>query len=193
MSKGGVKIMQEIIVPFYCKSKARNAGAYFDRESRKWFIPDDIPDENRLILQNLQYETEEIIEDEVPYILQEEEIEVPIILQSPSNTLIDWPNIIEKQDTLQIASYIRDYGMPESEEDRTRLLTILSLRRPKEYPISYDHLLNCSEGFAALYPQSRCMELIKSCITGTKPYTEEINHSNLSKEEKALLFFLLPM
>jgi hypothetical protein len=43
------------------------------------------------------------------------------------------------------------------------------------------------------YPQERVSDLLHRCITGAKPYRTEIAEARITPEEKALLYFVLPI
>lgn len=189
-----------IQVPFLCKAKAKELGVIFNREDRRWYIEES----------KYEYANHEL---QQYFLLKQSEIEsnshinnynnlektsYNSILQNTTNystifTEDDWEKVIEENDSVIIALSIHKVGLPESEEIRTKLLKILGRRGMSDYPITYDGMIRYSECFRELYPKERIKDLIKECIMGEKPYQEEIRLSNLSEEEKALLFFVLPI
>ena len=111
--------------------------------------------------------------------------------QSITNDIF-WDNYTA-DDSLQYLLSIKKQGMPSSAENRTSLLRAISNRTPGHYPITYEGMCQYSQEFAVLYSQERVLGLIRRCITGAKPFMEEIQSSDLSPEEKALLMFVLPL
>lgn len=100
---------------------------------------------------------------------------------------------LEKISNLKILQILQKIGLPKTEKERTELLIRLNHFCEGDYPITYEGVCMFSNEFHDAYPKSHVISLIQHVITGAKPYPMEINHSNLSEEEKALLFFVLPM
>ena len=193
---------RKIEVPFEKKAKARALGAVFNKDDRCWYIPDNADESTETALRNLATEEESLSETvcNTDISCNSTENVTNNILQSEETSghyseiaTEDWNNLITSRDTLKIALTIRDYGMPNNETQREELLKILSIRRPGDYPVSYDGMLECSENFASLYSIERTTTLIKDCIKGERSYMDEIRNSNLTGEEKALLMFVLPI
>lgn len=198
--------MENITIPFLKKKNALELGAVFNREDRKWYIPDGIPEETKEKLRNLSMEE--------PRSLSIEKTEEPVLESAVTDTdssghtymrnqyygtetktqtsqvLLD---LSEISCTLEAALFVCKNGLPEDASDRVKLLKILSNRSTTQYPITYDGMVICSEEFANMYPPELLSDLCKRCITGSRHYVEEINASDLSEEEKALLFFALPI
>jgi hypothetical protein len=97
------------------------------------------------------------------------------------------------QGTLKMALQVKEHGLPALSEERAKVLRILGNRSLDQYPITYDGMISCSDTFRAVYPEEKMIGLVRKVITGAKPYMEEIRQSDLSEEEKALLYFALPM
>lgn len=104
-----------------------------------------------------------------------------------------WTSVLEEKNTLKIALFVQKYGLPNLENDRITMLKILSKRLPGEYPITYDGMLEISEEFCQKYSEEYVQNLLSQCITGQRNYVDEVRDSLLSEEEKALLFFVLPI
>lgn len=187
--------MKEIIVPFQNKKVARTLGAVFNLKTRKWEIPDDMDPEVADFLCNL-CDIEEIVEEEIET-QQPDSIKSDMVLptnsihiNAPSN---DWSTILASDDTLIATMAVRDFGLPDTENERASLLKILGKRRDSDYVVSYDSLCGCSEVFASTYPISLVTKLVQENVTAQNRYVEEIRTSmRLSEEEKALLLFALP-
>lgn len=213
--------MERIAVPFLKKNIAVSLGAVFSREDRFWYIPEDISDEAAEKLRNLDKpeETpvtsmeEEFIEDTDTsghtYMLHqyyEESEQIPI--ESTVTIDGDFENnsthnengeffiksyINDHMTTLEAALYVYQHGMPSETEQRILLLKAMSQRALTQYPITYDGILQCCPDFAQRYPQEYLSDLCKRCITGARHFTEDIRISDLTEEEKALLYFALPL
>ena len=188
--------MKTIIVPFESKKIAHNLGAVFNQKLRIWEIPDDLDPDVAEFLSNLpEMETDDAGEDdnisEIENNISNDKNNITPI--TPIHQANDWSQILQSDDTLIAAMAVRDYGLPEKEEDRTLLLKILGKRRNGDYAISYDALCGCSEIFASTYPISLITKLIQENVTAQNRYAEEIHTSmRLTDEEKALLMFALP-
>lgn len=190
--------MKVITVPFQSKRIARTLGATFNQQSREWEIPDDMDPEIAEFLSNLidldendSFENDTIVENTV----ESAATEVPDKSKNlvPAKIENDWKQILETDDTLVAAMAIRDYGLPESEQDRATLLKLLGKRRNGDYVISYDSLCGCSDVFASTYPINLITKLVQENVTSQNRYADEIRSSmRLSDEEKALLMFVLP-
>lgn len=96
-------------------------------------------------------------------------------------------------DNLELVLGIKSHNMPEDAELRTKILTNFANDRDSQYKVEYEKLYNYSEDFRDRYPLDRVLHLIKTTITNMQNYIIDINHSNLSEEDKALLFFVIPM
>lgn len=101
--------------------------------------------------------------------------------------------VIDTTDNIVILQTIQTNGLPASSEERAALLRRLRVRGLGDYPITYEGVCIFSDEFLDAYPKERVITLIQRTITGKQPYQMEINHANISEEEKALLFFVLPM
>ena len=84
-------------------------------------------------------------------------------------------NIIDGNvDTLKLAYLIKKYGLPDDTELRTKILLNLNINNEDNYKIDYFKLCDC-------------------CDNMKSNYIEEINQADISNEDKALLFFVLPL
>lgn len=181
--------LEQISVPFPQKKRARENGAYFDKKSRKWFIPKKIDADKANILRNLCTTKEEarvveISEQDIP---KNENILM-------NNDAFNWEQIILSNISLEAALAIMKHGLPNDTETRARLLQVLGNRCPGQYDIEYDSMIKCSEIFANVYPTERIQSLVESVIGGDgRPFMEIINSANISNEEKALLLFVIPL
>lgn len=180
-----------IIVPFSLKSKAKELGALFDKTIRKWYIPEGISEENKELLLNLKDAETSLKELETLLTFKEEEPSSVITLSNEHKK--EWDDLLNKSIPIEIVMGISKFGIPGEEKQRIKMLKILSSRRPDQYPISYRLLSDSSKDFQEVYPTDKVLNLIYSCVTGKRNYAEEINHSALTEEEKALLFFVLPI
>lgn len=193
--------MERIVVPFEKKAKARELGIIFNKTDRNWYFPEGIEVDRKLAIENLLKEEPvfpESVETEICDIVnnktQEDLITPNEELLSLNQSMTEtWENLISSEEPLKIALAIKEIGMPADTQLRTRLLKILGLRRPGDYPITYDGMLICSESFASIYTEEYVSELIAKVITGAKSYTEEIKEADITEEEKALLLFILPL
>lgn len=100
---------------------------------------------------------------------------------------------IMKTDTLKLAYMIKVKGYPEENELRVAILNRFNTTDDKEYKIEYEKLCNISDSFYESYPMDKILYLIQENITNTNNYTVDIAKSNMSEEEKALLYFVLPL
>lgn len=96
-------------------------------------------------------------------------------------------------DNLELVLGIKKHGLPDDAELRTKILTNFTNDRDNQYKLDYEKLYNYSESFREYYPLDKVLYLIKKTITNMQNYIIDINHSNLSDEDKALLFFVIPM
>ena len=96
-------------------------------------------------------------------------------------------------DNLELVLGIKKHGLPDDAELRTKILTNFANDRDNQYKLDYEKLYNYSESFREYYPLDKVLYLIKKTITNMQNYIIDINHSNLSDEDKALLFFVIPM
>lgn len=193
--------MERIVVPFEKKAKARELGIIFNKTDRNWYLPEGIEVDRKLAIENLLKEESvfpESVENEICDLTnnktQEDLITPNEELLSLNQSMAEtWENLISSEEPLKIALAIKEIGMPADAQLRTRLLKILGLRRPGDYPITYDGMLICSESFASLYTEEYVSALVAKVITGAKSYTEEIKEADITEEEKALLLFILPL
>lgn len=96
-------------------------------------------------------------------------------------------------DNLELVLGIKKHGLPDDAELRIKILTNFANDRDNQYKLDYEKLYNYSESFREYYPLDKVLYLIKKTITNMQNYIIDINHSNLSDEDKALLFFVIPM
>lgn len=96
-------------------------------------------------------------------------------------------------DNLELVLGIKKHGLPDDAELRTKILTNFANDRDNQYKLDYEKLYNYSESFREYYPLDKVLYLINKTITNMQNYIIDINHSNLSDEDKALLFFVIPM
>ena len=99
--------------------------------------------------------------------------------------------ILDSRDSLKIAMTLRNHKVPAEENDRIRMLEILNLRTPGNYPFTYDGMINLSESFEKAYPPENIQALAMK-LTSPGNYLMRIRNSELSAEEKALMYFVLP-
>lgn len=195
--------MKEVItVPFSKKKEAVALGAEFDITDRQWYITDNTEFENHEALRHLaDVEVQEIAielpEEEQPIAAQrlEEFVstkeESPIETEETEETFFDWSAILDSRDSLKIAMTLRNHKVPAEENDRIRMLEILNLRTPGNYPFTYDGMINLSESFEKAYPPEKIQALAMQ-LTSPGNYLMRIRNSELSAEEKALMYFVLP-
>lgn len=100
---------------------------------------------------------------------------------------------MQETDNLELVLGIKKHGLPEDEALRTKILMAFANDRDNQYKLDYEKLYNYSESFREYYPLDKVLYLIKKTITNMQNYIIDINHSNLTDEEKALLFFVIPM
>ena len=188
-----------IVVPFHAKAKARELGAIFvkDADVRGWYIPENADDSLTTALRELEHypadEESELLGTLFESQSEEKETQSVHHFEEKHSTFDKWEELASSEDTLRIALAIREYGMPNEEQLRASILRILSLRRPGEYPVTYDGLAECSESFATLYSKERVLELIKRCSTNDGTIYENIRHADLTEEERSLMLLVLPI
>lgn len=170
-----------VCVPFSKKRLAREMGIRFDKTDRCWYAS---PEQKESFLSACE-------EKQIPEPVAPKETEIH--KEAVSAEEVRRSSLPIGESTLAIALNVYEHGMPTDEKERTRVLKRLGSRKPDEYPITYDGMMNCSEDFRRLYPASRVEELMQRCITGQAHYSEEIMRSDLTEEEKALLFLVLPI
>lgn len=193
--------MEQIRIPFHCKSLAHELGVQFDLQTRSWYIPDGTSDEIAQRMRDLEFMDENpensLVEDENLHTNEDtNSIDLcnNIDTQISHHSDISWGPILEKEDTLYTAMMIRDYGMPEDENTRTLILRLLGRRHPGDYPIKFDDLCVCSTDFSNRYPDQVIENLVMENITSSERYEEQIRDSQtMTDEEKALLLFVLPV
>lgn len=195
--------MKEVItVPFSKKKEAVVLGAEFDITDRQWYITDNTEFENHEALRHLaDVEVQEIAielpEEDQPLAAQRLEDfvstkeESPIETEETEETFFDWSAILDSRDSLKIAMTLRNHKVPAEENDRIRMLEILNLRTPGNYPFTYDGMINLSESFEKAYPPEKIQALAMK-LTSPGNYLMRIRNSELSAEEKALMYFVLP-
>lgn len=192
--------MREVItVPFSKKKEAVALGAEFDITDRQWYITDNTEFENHEALRHLaDVEVQEIAielpEEEQPLAGKESPIEGETETEETEEneeTFSDWPAILDSRDSLKIAMTLRNHKVPAEENDRIRMLEILNLRTPGNYPFTYDGMINLSESFEKAYPPEKIQALAMK-LTSPGNYLMRIRNSELSAEEKALMYFVLP-
>lgn len=189
--------MREVItVPFSKKKEAVALGAEFDITDRQWYITDNTEFENHEALRHLaDVEVQEIAielpEEEQPLAGEESPIEGETENQETEETFSDWSAILDSRDSLKIAMTLRNHKVPAEENDRIRMLEILNLRTPGNYPFTYDGMINLSESFEKAYPPEKIQTLAMK-LTSPGNYLMRIRNSELSAEEKALMYFVLP-
>lgn len=189
--------MKEVItVPFSKKKDAVELGAEFDITDRKWYITDNTKLENHETLRHLaDVEAQEIAielpEEDQPLTGKEVSIVGETETEENEETFSDWSAILNSRDSLKIAMTLRNHKVPAEENDRIRMLEILNLRTPGNYPFTYDGMINLSESFEKAYPPERIQALAMK-LTSPGNYLMRIRNSELSAEEKALMYFVLP-
>lgn len=187
--------MKEVItVPFSKKKEAVVLGAEFDITDRQWYITDNTEFENHEALRHLaDVEVQEIAielpEEDKP--LAGEEVPIEGETEENDETFSDWSAILDSRDSLKIAMTLRNHKVPAEESDRIRMLEILNLRTPGNYPFTYDGMINLSENFEKAYPLEKIQALAMK-LTSPGNYLMRIRNSELSAEEKALMYFVLP-
>lgn len=193
--------MEEIKVSFSQKAAAHQLGAFFDTaNTRKWYIPDDVADDVREALRNLK-NAPEIVSDislcDTNNDTDSDHFDTDMC--APFSGISDlneeeWDSVLEKEDVLRTLMAIRDCGIPENENQRIRMLQILSRRRPGDYPVTYDGVCACCDQFETVYPIEDIVRMMQDNVTGINSYAEEIRMSlRLNEEEKALLLFVMPL
>ncbi len=189
--------MKEVItVPFSKKKDAVELGAEFDITDRKWYITDNTKLENHETLRHLaDVEAQEIAielpEEDQPLTGKEVSIVGETETEENEETFSDWSAILNSRDSLKIAMTLRNHKVPAEENDRIRMLEILNLRTPGNYPFTYDGMINLSESFEKAYPPEKIQALAMK-LTSPGNYLMRIRNSELSAEEKALMYFVLP-
>lgn len=98
--------------------------------------------------------------------------------------------VLSENNPLLAAYYLCSNPVPDLEEDRVALLKILGLKGI--FSIPYQSLYKASSSFNAYYPLPDVLKLLTR-FDGSKPYTEQINQSDLTTEQKMLLHFILPV
>lgn len=187
--------MKEVItVPFSKKKEAVALGAEFDITDRQWYITDNTEFENHEALRHLaDVEVQEIAielpEEDQP--LTGKEVSIEGETEENDETFSDWSAILDSRDSLKIAMTLRNHKVPAEESDRIRMLEILNLRTPGNYPFTYDGMINLSESFEKAYPPEKIQALAMK-LTSPGNYLMRIRNSELSAEEKALMYFVLP-
>ena len=200
--------MEEIKVPFLCKEQAISLGAIFDRVTRKWLIPDEISKENADKLKCLGQdpkEQEDMDSSGHTYMRQqyydwngtsnsseaEPKNDISIDVQNEENSPEVNYEIPNGLSSLRAAALIFEKGMPDSVEDRIKLLRFLGQKTKTNYPITYEGMLHC-ESFAEYYPESKLESLCVGNFNGARKINEEIEALDASEEDKAFLYFALP-
>lgn len=195
--------MREVItVPFSKKKEAIELGAEFNTSDRKWYITDKTEFDNHEKLRHLaDVETQEIaidLPEEVPSLAaQESQIEDDPFSGTTQTDIekeenFDWAGILDSRDSMKIAMTLRDHNVPKEEADRVKMLEILNIRTPGNYPFTYDGMINLSENFEKAYPPEKIQTLAMK-LTSPGNYMMRIRNSDLSAEEKALMYFVLPI
>lgn len=196
---------RRIVVPFEKKAQANKLGVLFDITSRQWYIPEDANEETAEALRSLanvstdssetdfcNTDTDNNDQNFVDNSSIRNTNKSSIFVRNSNSEVPNWSELLAAEDTLRIALAIRDSGMPPSEEERECLFKILSRRKPGDYPVTYEGMLECSELFAESYSMEYAENLVKSCTFGQKFYADEIRESDLTNEQKAFLMFVLP-
>lgn len=187
----------KIEVPFHKKAKAKQYGAIFDKQTRCWYASENATEEQLQILTNLIYEEDEDCNNDNAYnfdsFVANNELQNSFNHFNITTPESFWKEVIETHNPLKLALAIQENGMPGNESQRTQILHILSLRRPGDYPITYDGMIECSKDFELCYPKERVLELTKQNITGSQPYQDDIRNAKITDEEKELLMFFLPI
>lgn len=186
--------MEKIEIPFEKKRQARELGAYFDRQTREWFIPDNTKEENATKLRTLIFNNE----PEIVSLEENNEYAVCENVQSFSYTAyenddFDWSFVESCEDNLKVAIAVKEHGMPSNEQIRIQILRKLGSKIPGTFPITYDAMCEYSEKFSQMYGEELVSNLLHQCITGSRHYSEDIRLSDLPEEYKLLLMFVLPL
>ena len=108
----------------------------------------------------------------------------------------DWNHFLPSMDTvenLSVLQFLKQHGLPEESDQRIQLLTRLNHIKEGDYPIEYGALCRYCPAFAETYSEERVLLLIQRAIKGEKPYPQEVSSAPLTEEEKALLYFVLPI
>ena len=202
---------EEITVPFSKKNEALSLGAEFDTVTRKWYITNNTEFDHHEVLRHLADRPEltnipadslaaQRLEDFVSTKEKQEDSEsingnvqdsVASLSDEENDDRADWKSILAKEDSLLIAMTLRDENLPQKEEDRILMLNLLNIRTPGNYPFTYDGMINLSDSFEAAYPPERVQALAMR-LTSPGNYMVRIRNSDLTPEEKALMYFVLP-
>lgn len=108
----------------------------------------------------------------------------------------DWNHFLPSMDAvenLSVLQFLKQHGLPEEAGQRIQLLTRLNRIGEEDYPIEYGALCRYCPAFAETYSEERVLLLIQRAIKGEKPYPQEVSSAPLTDEEKALLYFVLPV
>lgn len=100
---------------------------------------------------------------------------------------------IATEDVLKLALDIKINGYPENIAIRTAILNRFNRNGDGDYYLEYEKLCSYSTPFEEAYPLDMVLYLIKTTITNMQNYLMDINSSSLTSEEKALLYFVLPI
>ena len=182
-------------VPFSKKKVARELGIRFDRQARCWLAEEPVAQQFYSILEDeVKCNEKASVDSSCTNELHNEAIQLESpVLNEEQEEISDFAICASTFTTsLNMATWIFKNGMPNTSDERTTALRILGTRNPFQYPIRYDGML-CCKSFAELYPPERLAELLRRCIKGVRPWKEEVGQSDLTEEEKALIFLALPL
>ena len=102
-------------------------------------------------------------------------------------------NMIADKDVLMLALDIKTNGYPSNPVIRAAILNRFNKHSEGDYYLEYEKLCNYCSDFEEAYPLDKILYLIKATITNMQNYIIDINRSSLTNEEKALLYFVLPI
>lgn len=206
---------EKIRVPFNMTIAAKSLGAVYDPATGFYEMPDNIQDSDKKELADSlikkikdipksdssrdcsQYSSSLIRNiQKMPDVKPEKSAKiVPVILKKH-----DWSDIlgdIRNWDTIKFLSYIKEYGLPEDERQRTDMLRLLNTKVDGQYTLSYPALTEYSPAFDKTYGWNIVSDITRaSGITGAN-FEIAVYDARctgvINEEQEALLRFVFPI
>ena len=113
---------------------------------------------------------------------------------STANTAgsFNWDNVINKSNLLYIISAVKQYGLPDDVNLRSKLFIRLKNRKKDDYPVTYDGLKTYYPKLNDYYPEDMLADYVRKFSAGGNYKYNIANDKELAKDIKSLLLFILP-
>lgn len=190
----------EVEVDFDSKNTAKAMGLKFKDE--KWFGKGNVPkeiskrDESEAVLkdfvQRLEKKQHDVSdEDESCF-----EFSVPEECLCSEENQVHWNTLLhfKNWNALKAVSYIKEFGLPRNEKDRTKMFKyFVNAKVGEQYVVCYEDVLDYSDKFKKAYGFETVQNLQKKYKIYGHNFLASLNKTEIPNEVKMLFQFVFPL